>query len=184
MGAYDLVIEDNKICDVFLKTRNQIIDSYTDGEMSKKEFIIKNFEFLKELNIKPFKIIDSYEKGMYNYQYYNILAKYYNMKVLEEMDKRKEDYFHRDMRNNYYNEKDKVTMDILKLLNFQDIEAYFIEMESDGLDDQIFEIVLLNYEKAVFHSKSFWLLKKLKEKNVFIREKKKSIINEYINERY
>ena len=121
---------------------------------------------------------------MYNYQYYNILAKYYNMKVLEEIDKRKEDYFHRDMRNNYYNEKDKVTMDILKLLNFQDIEAYFIEMESDGLDDQIFEIVLLNYEKAVFHSKSFWLLKKLKEKNVFIREKKKSIINEYINERY
>lgn len=180
-----LIEEAKEISSSFLETRNSLIESYSDGEITKKEFLEDNFNYLKKLNIKPFKEIDSFEKGMYNYQYYNILAKYYNMKVLEAREDFSDKFYsYRDMRNRYYHEKDKVTMSFLKFLEFKDIKAYYVEMESDTLDDQIYEIVLLNYEKAIFHSKSFWLLKKLREKNVFLREKKKSLIDEYINEKY
>lgn len=171
--------------DSFLDERTSLITKYSEGDMSKKEFLEGNFDFLKELGVKPFKKIDSFEKGMYNYQYYNVMAKYYNMKALDARDNHSNKYNHyRDMRNRYYHEKDKSTMDFLEYLDFEDMEAYYVEMESDFLDDQIFEIVLLNYEKAIFHSKSYWLLKKLRDKDVFVRGKKKSIIDEYINEKY
>lgn len=171
--------------DSFLDKRTSLITRYSEGDMSKKEFLEGNFDFLREMDVKPFKEIDSFEKGMYNYQYYNVMAKYYNMKALDARDSYSNKYNHyRDMRNRYYHEKDKSTMDFLKFLDFKDVEAYYVEMESDFLDDQIFEIVLLNYEKAIFHSKSYWLLKKLRDKEVFIRGKKKSIIDQYINEKY
>ena len=64
------------------------------------------------------------------------------------------------------------------------MEAYFIKVESKYLKDKLYEIVLLDYDEAIFHSKSLWLLNILKEKGVFIEGKKKSLIDEYINERY
>ena len=168
----------------FLSRRNSIIGDYTEGDMSKKEFLENNYNFLKELNIKPFKKIDSFEKGMYNYQYYNVMAKYYNMKTLEEgLDKRAFNTC-RDLKSSYYYEKDKATLDLLDFLDYEGLEAYFIDMESDFLNDQIFEIVLLNYEKAILHSKSNWILKKLRDREVFSREKRKSVIDDYINEKY
>lgn len=181
-----MVVEEiQKIKASFIETRNSLIKSYSDGEITKKKFLEDNFNYIKELNIKPFKVINSFEEGMYNYQYYNILAKYYNMKAIDASETSTDKYyFYRDMRNRYYHDKDKTTMDFLKFLDFKNMEAYYVNMESDALNDQIYEIVLLNYEKAIFHSKSFWLLKKLREKDVFFKEKRKSLIDEYINERY
>ena len=46
------------------------------------------------------------------------------------------------------------------------------------------EIVLEDKKEAIFHSKAPWLLKILKNENIFEDEMKTSIIDHYINERY
>ena len=124
---------------------------------------------------------------MYNYQYYNVLAKYYTM--LAKDIKRSKEYskyyiYYLNKGNAYYSEKDKATLSLLRYLNFEGVEAYFIKAESKYLDDKLYEIVLLDYRDAIFHSKSLWLLDILREEGVFIEEKKISLIDNYINEKY
>lgn len=139
------------------------------------------------MNVKPFLRVDSYEKGMYNYQYYNVLAKYYTMLAKEIRNTRKHQkyyVYYLNKGNNYYHEKDKAALSLLRFLEFKGVEAYFIKCNSKLLQDKLYEIVLLDYKEAIFHSKALWLLDILKQENVFIEGKKASLIDEYINETY
>ena len=175
------------IFDTFFDNRSSLIIQYTNGDISKKEFLECNFDFVQEMNVKPFTRVDSYEKGMYNYQYYNVLAKYYTMlaKDIRRSGKHDKYYtYYKNMGNEYYHEKDRATLQLLRYLEFKNVEAYFIQVESRYLQDKLYEIVLLDYKEAIFHSKSYWLLKILKKEGVFIEGKKKSLIDGYINERY
>lgn len=175
------------IFETFFDNRSSLIVQYKNGDISKKEFLEYNFDFVQEMNVKPFTKVDSYEKGMYNYQYYNVLAKYYTMLAKDIRRARKHNKYYtyyKNMGNNYYNEKDKATLQLLRYLEFQGVEAYFIQVESRYLQDKLYEIVLLNYKEAIFHSKSYWLLQILKEEGVFIEGMKTSLIDGYINERY
>lgn len=175
------------IFETFFENRSSLIIQYGNGDISKKEFLEYNFDFVQEMNVKPFTKIDSFEKGMYNYQYYNVLAKYYTM-LAKDTRRTKENskyYTHyKQMGNEYYHEKDKATLQLLRHLKFEGVEAYFIKVESKFLDDKLYEIVLLDYKEAIFHSKSLWLLDVLREEGVFIEGKKRSLIDSYINERY
>lgn len=167
--------------------RSSLIIQFENGDITKKQFLDYNFDLVMKMNLKPFYKIDSYEKGMYNYQYYNVLAKYFNMMAKDVRNTRKHHKYYNyylNKGNNYYHEKDKAALDILKFLEFKGVEAYFIDMNSKQLDGKLYEIVLLNYQEAIFHSKAIWLLEILKEKGVFIHKKKVSLINEYINESY
>ena len=74
------------IFETFFQNRSSLIIQYTNGDITKKEFLEYNFDFVQEMNIKPFSRIDSFEKGMYNYQYYNVLAKYYTMLAKEDQE--------------------------------------------------------------------------------------------------
>ncbi|MFB0972922.1 MAG: hypothetical protein QMB54_08080 [Neofamilia sp.] len=73
---------------------------------------------------------------------------------------------------------------MIKFLGFKGVEAYFIETKSVGLRGKLYEIVLRDFEEAVFHSKAEWLLTELQEAGVFLEGKHKSVISEYIDERY
>ena len=184
MGFYN---KKDGIFDRFFNRRSELIIQLANGELSKKEFLEYNYDLVRRANMSPFLRIDNYEMGMYNYQYYNVLAKYFNMLAGEAKDMGKNhrqinDYANRS--NNYYNEKDKATVSLLEYLDFKGIDAYYIEMESKSLNGKLYEIVLLDYDKAIFHSKSEWLLDILKEKGVFKNKKKRSIIDNYINETY
>lgn len=171
----------------FFNHRNSLIIQYKNGDISKREFLEGNFDFVEQMDVKPFSRIDSYEKGMYNYQYYNVLAKYYTMyaKDLRRQGKPDKYYvYYLNEGNYYYDEKDKATLQLLKFLEFKNVEAYFIKVESKFLKDKLYEIVLKDYEYAIFHSKSIWLKKKLREEEVFFDGKRVSLIDEYINETY
>jgi hypothetical protein len=175
------------IFETFFQNRSSLIIQYTNGDITKKEFLEYNFDFVQEMNIKPFSRIDSFEKGMYNYQYYNVLAKYYTMlaKDIRRSGKHSKYYtYYKNMGNEYYHQKDRATLQLLRFLEFENVEAYFIQVESKFLQDKLYEIVLLDYKEAIFHSKSYWLLGILKEEGVFLEGKKKSLIDGYINERY
>lgn len=179
--------EKESLFDTFFSHRNSLIIQYKNGDISKREFLEGNFDFVEQMNVKPFSRIDSYEKGMYNYQYYNVLAKYYTMlaKDMKRQGQHDKYYiYYLNEGNYYYGEKDRATLQLLKFLNFKNIEAYFIKVESKFLKNKLYEIVLKDYEYAIFHSKSLWLLRILREEGVFIEKKRVSLIDEYINETY
>lgn|SRR5690625_2879958 len=173
--------------DDFFEQRSYLIFQFEGGEISKKEFLEQNYNLVRKTNIRPFLRIDSYEKGMFNYQYYNVLAKYHNMLAKETKNTRRHKRYYPyylNKGNNYYHEKDKAALGLLKHLKFKGIEAYYIDVESRVLKDELYEIVLLDYKEAIFHSKSKWLLDILREEGVFIEGVKTSLIDEYINEKY
>lgn len=175
------------IFDRFFKHRDSLIIQYKNGDISKREFLEANFDFVQRIKLKPFSKVDSYEKGIYNYQYYNAIAKYYNMlsaDIKDDFNFARQYKSCRYKANYYYNEKDKATLQLLRFLEFENIEAYFIKVESEYLNGKLYEIVLKDYEYAIFHSKSKWLLKILKEEGIFKEVKKTSLIDEYINEKY
>lgn len=171
----------------FFDNRSSLIIQYANGDISKREFLEYNFDIVQNMNLKPFSKIDSYEEGMYNYQYYNVLAKYYNMVAKEGRGTRGHDQhyaYYKKLANEYYEEKDKSTLNLLSYLEFFNVEAYYIQVESKYLQDKLYEIVLLDYKEAIFHSKNICLLETLKKEGVFIEDMKTSLIDEYINERY
>lgn len=171
----------------FFDKRSFLIYQYENGEISKKELLENNYELVRRTSIRPFLRIDSYEMGMYNYQYYNVLAKYYIMLSKDVRNTRRHQRYYsyyRNKGNNYYHEKDKAALDLLRFLEFKGVEAYFIDLESKSLQDKLYEVVLLDYKEAIFHSKAQWFLEILKENGVFHSEKRPSLIDEYINEVY
>lgn len=180
-------IKTGSVFEEFFKHRDSLIIQYKNGTMSKREFLEANFKSVQGMNIEPFERVNSYEKGMYNYQYYNVLAKYYNMlsKEVKDNNKMEKQYNeYKEKTNFYYGQKDQSTLQLLKCLKFKDIEGYFIKVESRFLNNKLYEIVLQDYEYAILHSKSRWLLRVLREERVFVETKRISLIDGYINEKY
>lgn len=168
----------------FFNQRDSLIVQYENGDMCKSEFLEANFDFVQNSGIEPFEIVDSYEKGMYNYQYYNVLAKYYNMLAKEYKRDRELGQEYKEETNFYYSKKDESSLKLLKYLEFKDVEGYFVETQSKFLNNKLYEVVLNNYDFAILHSMNPSMLEKLREEKVFAETKRKSIIDEYINERY
>lgn len=174
--------------DKFFSNRETLIYQFRKGDISKKEFIEEQYAFIIRLNLKPFKYrIDSFEKGIYNYQYYNVKAKYSSMKSKDKkiIDKHPElvkKYI--DDKWYFYKKKDESILKLLRYLDYYNVEAYFIKVKSDVLEGRLFEIVLKDYDNTVLHSINPGVLNELREECVFIEEKKKSIIDQYVNERY
>jgi len=175
------------IFDNFFEHRDMLIVQHMNGDINKKEYLELNYKYMVEKNIKPFQRIDSFEKGMYNYQYYNMMAKYHMMIAQDIKDKGKHISFYSKYLGEadyYYNEKDKTTFRLLRFLHYDNVDAYFIKMESASLEGKLFEIVLNDYEYAILHSKSLWLLDVVKKENIFSPERKKSVIDYYVNSKY
>lgn len=175
------------IFDDFFEHRDMLIIQHMNGDINKKEYLELNYKYMLEKSVKPFQRIDSFEKGMYNYQYYNMMAKYHRMVAQDIKDKGKHISFYNKYLNDadyYYNEKDKTTFRLLRYLHYENVEAYYIKMESTLLEGKLYEIVLNDYEYAVLHSKSQWILDVLKKENVFSDKRKTSVIDYYVNSRY
>ena len=173
---------EKEILNLFIKNRNELIDKLDSGDINKNEFLEKNYELIEKLSMRPFLKIDTVDKSIYNYQYYNILAKYHNIKANEFKNRDKKKYkLSVNKKNNYYYEKDRIILNILELINYSNISAYYINMHSSRLNDNIYEIVVNDYDKIVLHSMNKDILQKLKEKSIFDKVRKKSIIDSYIN---
>jgi len=186
----------------FLRLRQSLLIQYKMGDLTKNEFIEENFNTIESLGIKPFKRIDNIKKAIYNYQYYNVLAKFYYRQSRDFPIGSKQRNSYLAQSDSFYYEKDKVTMSLLKLLDYRNIDAYFVKVKSKKLQDKLFEIVIYDpdvlieintlsipyggpeSDNVVLHSKNTAILKRLREENVFYDEKKRSITDSYINQKY
>ena len=168
----------------FLINRNSLIEQYSKGDLSKDEFIEANYRCINALDIKPFQKIDNVKKALYNYQYYNVLAKYYQKRAhdLSKRNEARNDFL--EQSNYYYSRKDDVTMKLLTLIDFTGVEAYYVKVKSPSLKKRLFEIVLPDYDNIILHSINEAILNRLKQENVFNCEEKKSLVDSYINQRY
>ena len=173
-----------KQLEIFFKRRNELIKELSIRKIDKLSFLEKNYELIQNLNMKPLLNISSLEEGMYNYQYYNILAKFFKQKsILYSNNKKKQKKYNENLMksNNYYAEKDKYLLKMIDFLDEKTTESYFIDMNSKRLNNSLFEIVVKDIDFAIFHSMNIEILQKLKEKNIFIDEIRISKINDYVN---
>jgi len=159
----------------YFRYRQNLIEQYIKGDMTKTEYLIENLNAVLSLKSEPFKKIDSVEKGLFNYQYFNALAKDVKMTSSNIYESEKADY--------YYSKKDQATLKVIELLNYKGISAYPIFVRSKILKGKLFEIVLEDYN-MILHSTSELILKRLREECVFDEQRKKSVIDGYINQRY
>lgn len=183
MLFFDMNIPTKQL-EVFFKKRNDLISELSQGKIDKIAFLEKNYELIQNLNMKPLLNISSLEEGMYNYQYYNILAKFFKQKSqLYSNNKKKQKKYNENLMksNNYYAEKDKYLFRMIDFLDKDSSEAYFIDMNSKRLNNSLFEIVVKDVEFAIFHSMNEKILEKLYEKNIFINETRISKIDDYVN---
>lgn len=168
----------------FLRNRQSLIDQYKKGDMSKDEFIEANYRYINAMDIKPFQKIDNVKKAIYNYQYYNVIAKYYQKRAheLSRSHESREEFL--ELANYYYSKKDHVTEKLLNLLDYSGIEAYYVQVNSPNLKKKLFEIVLTDYDNIILHSKNEAILNALIRENVFSPEVRKSLVDNYINQKY
>lgn len=170
--------------DKFFKNRKNLIYQYKKGDMSKGEFIERNYNYIQSMNTKPFIRIDNIKKGVFNYQYYNVIAKYCQKRASEFPNRSfaKEDFI--EKANYYYSKKDKVTLKILDLLDCTNIEAYYIKVKSHTLKNKLIEIVLTEYDDIILHTRNELIKEKLINEKILMKEKRKSLVDEYINNKY
>lgn len=173
--------------DVLSRKKNSLIQQFKKGDLTKREFLIANFEFIQNMNKEPFTRIDCFEKGFYNYQYYNTLAKYYTMEARELRNNIKYADTYREyinLSNYYYSRKDKTVLQVLKVLDYKNVDAYYVKVKSSHLKNKLIEIVFKDYDNVIFHTKNPWLIEKLTDEGILSDGVKKSLIDAYINQTY
>jgi hypothetical protein len=179
--------EENIKLEAFEKWRKETIDLLSENKIDKNEFLEMNHDYLRRLDLKPFSMIEQVNQGIFNYQYYNIMAKISNVNannLINNHKKRKQYKKYINDRENFYYLKDLATDSILKLISYKNLDCYYIELLSKRLTGQIFEIVLLDYENVVLHSKNKKILNKLIENDAFDNRVRKSVIDDYVNRSY
>lgn len=171
----------------FKEKRESLIVMLKNGDISKTEYIEESYYYICDHGVKPFKIVDNFNKAVFNYQYYNMMAKYSKLKAKEIEYYGKHERLGREHRgrvNDYYHQKNRMVLKAVELLDFQGVEAYFIKVRSQNLKEKLFEVVFHEHPSVVFHSKGEWLRKRLEEEGIFQPVRKNSIIESYVNERY
>ena len=89
-----------------------------------------------------------------------------------------------ELSNYFYSKKDNVTLKLVRFLDFQGIEAYFVKVRSKNLRKKLFEIVLKDHDGIILHSKNESILELLIRENVFTNEVRCSLVDSYINQKY
>lgn len=163
----------------YFNYRQALIDQYIKGDMTKREYLDKNLDAVLSLNIKPFKNVDTVDKALFNYQYYNAMAKDCKMGAYGEYE-----YQFHEKTDYYYSQKDKATMRVLQLLDYSGVRAYHISVRSKELKNKLFEIILTEYNNVILHSTNKIIKNRLMDEGCFESGTKKSLIDYYINHRY
>lgn len=178
-----MIISENDKLKSFIRLRSEYIDLLDQGKLNKIEFNEKNNKLFVELDLRPFSNLDTFEKALFNYNYYNTKAKLALFNCNRYREQKRERKYKRELnfKLNCYDEKDKASIAMIKLEDPSNIEAYYINLHSKNLATSIFEINFLNKDKVILHSKSEEIKKLLLDLGVFKDEVMDSLIDSYVN---
>jgi len=175
---------EKSVYDRFWQHRQSLIYQYNIGDIGKDEFIERNYEYIQSMNVSPYRRVDNFKKGMFNYQYYNVLAKYYQRKASRSRkgSDAQRDYLARA--GLFYEKKDRATARMLELCGYTGVRAYFVRVHSQALRSTLYEIVFDEHPGIVLHSTDPGILESLRAAGVFAEGKRRSVVHDYINEKY
>ncbi len=170
----------------FIKGRNRLIDSLEAGDLDKSAYLEAQYQALLELEIKPVGgAIVSFEEGLFNYQYYNVLAKRERIQSKDEEFRNPEaSRRHRNQADRHYALKDRETVKILEWIQYKNVQAYYIETPARYLNGKLIEIVADDYQRAVFHTADEGIINRLVRAGVFHEGARPSVIRSYIESDY
>jgi hypothetical protein len=175
----------NDKLDELILYRNELIEKLETREITKTDFIKANYEYISNYKISPYAKIENIQKGVLAYQYFNSTAKYLLSKAFDiELKNPKKAYEIRENGFENYNYKNNIIKKVLEIVNYKNVEAFFVKMNSKALEGELFEIVLKDYEKVIFHTRDKLILNRLKKNGCFIDGIRDSLIDEYINKKY
>lgn len=173
-----MLSEENKLQKV-LAERNRLIDQLDRALLTKEEFHAENYRVLTRMQMKPYAQICRLEQGIYNYQYYNTLAKQEQRKAQSAPAKNR-GKIEQAVRN-YFDRKDEAIRQMLAHCPQEPVEAYFIFTESTNLHGRLLEIVFPAREKVVLHTLNPEIIETVKRLGIFREEVRISRIHSYIN---
>ncbi len=169
----------------FRARRDALIDSLERGELNKTDFIQAHAALYTALDLKEPKVIAGSTDGLFYYQYFNTMAKHHQMCY---RDLKYKDPFvaveHRNLSDQLYAIKERVTYRLLCAVDFKGIEAYYVKATSRQLRSRLVEIVFVHEEKAILHSLDFHVVAELRARNLLPDQERASKIDSYINQRY
>lgn len=178
-----MVVSENEKLKKFVELRSAYIELLEKGQLSKQQLNDKNSKLFINLDLRPFSNLDTFEKALFNYNYYNTKAKQAlnQANKYRELNKLKKSKKEDNFKLNCYNEKDKATLAMVELENPNKIEAYYIKLHSRNLSKTIFEINFKARKHVILHSKSDQIKSLLIEKGVFFDDIRDSLIDSYVN---
>lgn len=138
----------------FFQQRDRLIDDLEAGVLNKSAFLEAQYESVHGSGMKPSnRPIRSLMEGLYNYQYYNTLAKWERVqaRICEFRDPAQARQ-HRIRMDKHYDSKDRETRRILEFYGLQGVEAFYIRVPSPRLEGQLLEIVLVNEHRVILHT--------------------------------
>mgnify|MGYP000085471973 FL=1 len=175
---------EKSVYDQFWQHRESLIYQYNIGDIGKDEFIERNYEYIQSMDVSPYRRVDNFKKGIFNYQYYNVLAKYYQRKASRSRKGSDIRQAHLDRARHFYEKKDRATARMIELTGYTGVKAYFVRVHSQALRNKLFEIIFDEYPRIVLHSTDEAILADLRDAGVFEEGKRRSIVHDYINEKY
>lgn len=163
--------------------REEYINQLDKGTINKLQFNEKNNRLFAQLDLRPFSKLDTFEKALFNYNYYNTKAKIalHNANRYREENKLKKLRREENYKLNCYDEKDKASLAMIINEDPTQIEAYYINLHSRNLASSIFEINFKDRSKVILHSKNEDIKAKLMAMGVFKDEVCESLIDSYVN---
>jgi hypothetical protein len=161
--------------------RRALIHELERGNLNKEHFILENYEMLKSIKYVDL-AVNTVDEGILKYHYFNTMAK---MKMLaaDEVEYRDPEGCKtlREAAYELYTKKERITLGLIELKGFQNISAYYIDLNSKALCGQVFEIVIRDLDYAILHSRDRKVLFKLKSAGCFEDCVKPSLIHDYVN---
>lgn len=159
--------------------RNALIDQLEAGLLTKRAFHQENYLLIESLQMKPYRCVETLQQGIYNYQYFNTMAKH-ETERLQHAHGRQRTRIMESVKN-YYAQKDDTVRSLLMLQDKQCIRAYYVVTDSCLLRDRLIEIVFTDQEKVILHTLNRDILVLLDSWGVFSHETEISLIHSYIN---
>ena len=74
-------MNENEKLKLFETFRKESIDLLDESKIDKDSFLSNNLAYIENLDLKPFSTINNISQAIYNYQYYNLMAKKTNLKA-------------------------------------------------------------------------------------------------------
>ncbi|GEM_PF-184873 len=170
----------------FFEQRTRLINQLESGMISKRYYLEQCHDYFENRGISPFKPqASTFEEGLMNYQYHNTYAKYYKMMIDESYTAAYAELkaFEKKM-DDHYLQKDRATQEMLEIVDYINVEAYYLEMRSERLSGKLFEVVFTDRPMAILHSMDVRIQRKLKMQGCFLENPKRSLIDDYVNTKY